>query len=131
LVASLSNLAESLPWDYADSFTSADGTTRKQLFPNRDTLGRVDYVLFSNSDSVAHTFALTLETQNSDGHLGEVVIPAGAGHGAVKPFEAFAAIFPTGLNGIAIDAARNLYANAVTALPGGVTVTFTVLGGLL
>jgi hypothetical protein len=130
-VANLSSLAESFPWDYFDTFTAADTTTSKALFPNRDTLGRVDQVLFSNSDSVAHTFELTLDTQNGTGHLGEVVIPAGAGHGSVKPFEALAAILPTGVNGIALDAAKALSANAKTTLPGGVTVSFIVLGGLL
>jgi hypothetical protein len=126
----LTAFAEIATFDYYDTFVAADGTTSKVLFPNRPGPGRVDYCLFTNSDSVAHTFTIFIDTQNGTGPLGQVVIPAHAGVGSVKPFDVMAALLPPALVGLPLDAGLQLSAASLATLPGGVTVSFITIGGV-
>lgn len=130
-MAQLQSFSETAPFSYQRTITSASTTVAQVIFPSRDSLARVDAVLVSNDDTSSHQLTVTMDTSNGTGFLGTTFIPSRAGHDGNAPVELLSRILPTGVSGLALNDAAQLYAASIATLPGGVNIQFTALGGRL
>jgi hypothetical protein len=107
------------------SFTSADTTVAKVVAGN--TLGkyRVDALLVTNTDGIAHVVDLYAHVGAVSYHIGSVSVPAGQGTGGTPALDLLAAAFPATQVGISLPAVTSLWASMeVSIVTGSVDLLF-------
>lgn len=57
---------------------------------------RIDRLLLTNDDTIAHDVQLTMWTGTAAGTIGSVAVPAGTGYAGVKAVDAIDALLPAG-----------------------------------
>lgn len=93
--------------------------------------GRVDVLLATNADAVAHVVHIKVIVGGTPNQVGDVNVPAGAGVGSVAPVDVLAAIMPSTQQGIVLPVGYDLAA-VMSAAPGaGTYVTLAAFGGTL
>lgn len=113
----LTSFSEVTPILAAQVWLTADGVNFKVIVAAQPTGWRADTLIAVNDDNVVHVITLTLIDPNSTIHgIGQVSIPALAGHAPNPAVDLLAALFPPTQVGIAFPAGWAIEAAlAVTA----------------
>jgi hypothetical protein len=92
----LQQFSESYPIQFARTLDStAVPGAYVNITPSRPLVYRLDAMLASNSDSIDHTLLLALSDEGSGiTPVGDVLIPAGSGHGALPAVDVLARLAP-------------------------------------
>lgn len=118
------------------SFTSADGTTAKQIFDPSAEGSRVDGIAITSDDTVARVALLQINNGSTIAPLGHITIPAGAGtNGSVAVVSGlnrgnlpWLKIDSNGNPYINLNSGMNLEIKMLTAITAAKTIGITVLG---
>lgn len=109
----------------------ADGTAWKTLVPASSGLFRVDDVLVTNSDTIAHDVELSIRTGGAEYIVGSVTIPAGQGYLGTPPIKAAATLAPTGQGGWIFTFNQDFRIRTTLAMVGAFALHCVVQGGTL
>lgn len=115
-VIAVTQLAAASPG--ATTILTANGTSR-----------RYDAILVSSTDTVDRTIALEVLQGATATSIGQVVIPAGSGTGAIPPVDLIAALPLTGQAGIVLGPADSLRFSTIVATTAAKQISLVALGG--
>lgn len=90
---------------------------------------RFDALLFSSTDTVDRTIALEVVQAAVATSIGQVVIPAGSGTGAIPPVDLIAALPLTGQAGLVLGPADSLRFSTLVATTAAKQISVVGLGG--
>lgn len=110
-------------------FDSGNSPGVISLWTGDKTPRRIDAVLATNNDGIAHVIELRVNNGASTTRIGSVSVPAGQGFAGTPSLDILAAILPATVVGIALDRFWTLDANCLVAVTGSNGVFLTSLGG--
>jgi len=108
----------------------ADGTGAVALLPVHSSDRRVDTIIATNRDTIAHVVTLTLNNGATTIILGSVSLAAGAGTAGTPAVDVLAACLPATVVGLLLVPADNLLVTMAVAIQATFDVGFKVIGGI-
>lgn len=127
----LQNFDERDPLQFSKVVLAADGITRHPLMLPGVGNARVDSIVATNSDAIAHVVILSLLISAVETNLGSASIPAGQGYAGTPGLDLLALILPATQVGLVVGALETLR-YALEVVMGGTThVDLTVNGGFV
>lgn len=107
-----------------------DGTTTKVIVAANSSDRRIDALMVSNRDTIAHVLNLTSVLGGVTTQLGSVSIPAGQGYAGTPSIDILAACFPATQVGVNLTPSATLNVSMVVAIQATFDVSLTAFGGV-
>lgn len=92
---------------------------------------RIDTILVSNRDGIAHVINLSLLVGAVVTQLGSVSVPAGQGYAGTPSIDLLAAVLPADQVGYPLVGGCQLHINMVVAVVATFDVSLSVIGGAM
>lgn len=127
----LNQFSEGLALNNQVRFTNADGTTLKSVMTQSGYPSRLDSLLVSNTDTIAHVIRFYWNWAGTDYLIGSINVPAGAGTAGVAAVEAMSLLFPSGSQGFTGTSGWNLRASMEVAVVATFNVDMVAFAGTL
>lgn len=127
----LAQFDEKQPNVQACIFLDTDTTSPKTIGGPWIAFARIDAIRITSTSLQDHTLALHMYDLTNDYPIGEVVVPAGAGSGAVPPVDVASPPLVEALGGIVVSVAMFLRGHLKVALDTGEAITVVAFGGEL
>lgn len=108
----------------------ADGTAAVSILPVHSSDRRVDSIIVSNRDTIAHVCNLTLVAGAVTVELGSVSVAASAGYLGTPGVDILASCLPATVVGLAMPPAGSLNLSLSVALVATFDLSVTVNGGV-
>lgn len=108
----------------------ADGTATKIIAAVNSSDRRIDNVLISNRDTIAHVVTASVVAGGTTVILGSVSIPAGQGFAGTPSIDLLASIFPATFVGLNLAPSATLNVTLAVAIQATFDVGFFVNGGV-
>ena len=109
----------------------ADGTNNVVIHAVHATAARLDALIISNNDTIAHVISVSLRSGAAYYTVGTVSVPAGAGFAATLPVDAMATLAPASLGGLYIPPGFEVTVAAVVAVVATHYMYIVGMGGFL
>ena len=110
-------------------FINATGVTQQHLADASGLILRIDSLVVTNADSIAHVITVQLNDGSTGGTLGTVSVAAGAGTAGTPGVDILAAVLPATVVGVVLPPSAFIGAFLAVAVTGGNTLQVTALGG--
>jgi hypothetical protein len=110
---------------------AAGGTAYANVVAQNLGTYRIDDILLSNSDTIAHVVVIAVRSGATDYPLASISVPAGAGSGGVAPVAVAATQLPIGQSGWLFANTQDLRAKVEVVMTGATFVDVVAYGGLL
>jgi hypothetical protein len=127
----LSTFDEFLPISQRTLIKAAQTTAIQQIAVSVNGSLRIDNVLVSNNDVIAHVVDLVVSSGVTPTIIGGASVPAGTGYAGTKSIDLLATALPATLVGLVLPLGTGLYANAEVAVTSTFELDLTVLGGVV
>jgi len=125
----LSTFDEVQPIVNGVTILNADGTAPKSITTAQTSRIRVDSILVSNTDTIAHVVRLYALISAVAYLIGSVSVPAGQGTAGTPAIDLLASALPITQVGIALAASVTLQASVEVVMTGATVLTINVVGG--
>ena len=112
-----------------ENLVNANGTAYSALVPSGTGQKRLDAIVTTNTDAIAHVVNLQVTVGATSTFLGSVSVPAGAGVGGVAPVDLIAGLGLASLTALVLPAASILSVAVAVAVTAPQTVAMTAFGG--
>lgn len=122
---------EQFPISFAHEFLAADGTTEVGVYVQGSYGCRYDTAYCRNEDVIDHDVVLVFQSGTGGTARLTVLVPAGAGVGAVPPVEMFSKLFGAQQSGQAFAQADSFAIGMAVAVTAAFTVRVWLSGGQL
>jgi hypothetical protein len=127
-MAGLAQFNEIAPYGTNVVLSNASGTSEVTLVSSNVARLRIDAIVCTNTDTVAHVLDIKLQYVASH-VIGSVTIPAGAGYGAVPSIEVVQALNLPNVPGFILPATCFINVQLEVTLTSGKVVELCAIGG--
>lgn len=127
----LQSFDERIPVVAALHILAAAGTAYVNVAVQNLGTYRIDDILLSNSDAIAHVVTIAVRSGATDYPIASISVPAGSGGGGVAPVAVGATQLPTGQGGWLFANTQDLRAKVEVVMTGATFVDVVAYGGLL
>jgi hypothetical protein len=111
------------------NFVNGSGTTLQTILGASGNTIRIDHIIASNSDTIAHVIDVYIGTGGDMHQIGSASIPAGTGHGGVPALDVLPLLTSPALPGIVLQQTQALQAAMEVAVVGAFIVVTVFMGG--
>jgi hypothetical protein len=108
---------------------NATGTAWTGLWSAVATVTRIDQLVVSNTDTIDHRINFRISYSSNYCYLGGVLVPAGAGVGAIPAVDALAALQKSGQDYIILGVSHTFAVQAEVTVVGSYEVGIMAVGG--
>lgn len=128
---SLTAFDEHAPFIGIRPLVNANGTTQQNVVSNSPLQTRIDVMLASNDDTIAHTITILAGPVGGAKRIGSASVPAGTGVLGQPSMDILKAALPPSQVGIVLDGGSELDVQLDVAMVGTSTLTVMAIGGYL
>lgn len=127
---SIAQFDERTPLSHTVGIVAANTTTNQTIATGAVAGERIDDILLSNDDSIAHVVNINLTIAAAACRLASINVPAGSGVAGVPPVQVFPAQSPTNQGGYPLAAGQVLTAAVEVTMQTTSVLRVTTLGGI-